>query len=78
MGLGCDGVELGPGEQLVRRNQSFGHFSRLAGGDRHLLQQLFRMGEEKLQVEVPGLIEECNRLYESVALARVGSALSAG
>ena len=75
MGVGCDGVELGPGEQLVRRNQAFGHGSGLAGGDLHRLPEFVRMGEEKLQIEAPSSIEERDGLFQVRSFARIGPAL---
>ena len=51
MGVCCDRLKLGPGQQLVSRNQPLTDFSGLLGNRLDPLHQDLRMCEQKIQIE---------------------------
>jgi len=70
---GCDGLKLGPGEQLVCGHQRFSHLSSLFGDDKDALHQLLGMGQEKGQIEVACGIQDIDRLFEIPAFVPISS-----
>lgn len=64
-----------PREQFVRRNEPIAHFPRLFGDDVDALFQLFRMGQEKIQIEAAGCIEDLNGLFKMRSFLGIGSSL---
>jgi hypothetical protein len=71
----CNRLKLGPGEQLVSRNQPFTHFSGLLGNHLDSLHQLVGMGEKELQVEHSRRIQQGDRCFEVPAFVAVRSSL---
>ena len=72
-----DRLKLCPGQELVRRNQSFTHFSGWLGNHFDPLSQPVLMRQEKVQIKPAGIIEDSNRRFQMAAFSRICSSLTA-